>query len=122
MQNVELGEWNAPRPHLLHAGLVFVAPGIREAQPIGLVSERLQHRLGLAPNAGAPIDKGAEYIEEQRFDSGKLSFRHDRDGRYGGLAIPHRDTEQTYPFHATAPTYRCVVCRVPARRSLAIQS
>jgi hypothetical protein len=84
MQNVELGEWNAPRPYFLHAGLVFVAPGISEAQPVGVVSEQLQHRLGLAPNAGAPIDEGAENIEEQCLHGGELSLGHDRRGNVIG--------------------------------------
>ncbi len=83
MQKVELGKRNAPRPHVVHAGLVFVAPGIREAQPVGLVSERLQHCLGLARNAGAPIDERAEYIEKQRLDGGELGGGHDCRDKLG---------------------------------------
>ncbi len=41
MQNVELGEWNAPRPYFLHAGLVFVAPGIREGPTLVRQSTRV---------------------------------------------------------------------------------
>src|SRR5258706_9700208 len=96
MQKVELGKRNAPRPYFLHAGLVFVAPGIREAQPVGLVSERFQHRLRLAPNAGAPIDERAEYIEEQRLDGGELGVGHDRRGKFKrgrSLTISYRGYE-----------------------------
>src|ERR1700722_14345973 len=76
MQQVELGKWNAPRPHLIHAGLIFVATSIREAQPVGLMSEWLQHCLGLTRNAGAPIDKRPEHVEEQCLDDGELGLGH----------------------------------------------
>jgi hypothetical protein len=68
MQGVELGERNAPALHLLHGGLVFAAPGIREGEPIQRMPERCQDALALAGDAGAPIDEGAEDVEEQGFD------------------------------------------------------
>src|SRR5262249_43302063 len=77
MQHIQLRKRNAPRPHLLHTGLVLVAPGIREAKPVNLVSERFQHRPGLARDAGAPIDEGAEYVEEQSLDGGRRGFTHE---------------------------------------------
>ena len=90
MQHIELGKRDAPSPHLLHAGLVFVTPGIGEAKPVGAMSERFQHSLGLARDAGTPIHKGAEYVEEQRLDGGRRTFGHvmvrGQDGSCNGRA------------------------------------
>ena len=66
MQHVELAERNCTVPHLVHGGLILAAPGIGEGEPIELVAERLQHGLGLARDAGAPVDQRAEHVEEQR--------------------------------------------------------
>ena len=68
MQHVELAERNTAAAHFVHGALVLAAPGIREGEPVELITLRLQHRLGLARNRGAPIDQGAEDVEEQRFD------------------------------------------------------
>ena len=65
MQHVELRERHAPRPHLLHGGLVLAAPGIGEGWPIEGMAERRQDALALAGDAGAPVDEGAEDVEEQ---------------------------------------------------------
>ena len=54
--------------HLVHGGLIFVAPGIREGEPVERVALRLEDRLALARDRGAPVDHGAEHIEEQGFD------------------------------------------------------
>src|SRR5215467_3400893 len=67
MQYVELAEGNVPVAHLIHRALVLAAPGVREGKPVDRDAERLEHLLGLACNAGAPIDQRAEDIEEQRF-------------------------------------------------------
>src|SRR5215471_7315380 len=67
MQYVELAEGNVPVAHLIHRALVFPAPGVREGEPVDRGAERLEHLLGLARDAGAPVDQGAEDIKEQRF-------------------------------------------------------
>ena len=69
MQHVKLAEADAAGAHLIHGALVFAAPGIREGEPVERKTLRLQHRLGLARNRRAPVDQGAEHVEEQRFDS-----------------------------------------------------
>src|SRR5215472_2449684 len=69
MQHVELAKADAARTHLLHGALIFAAPGVGEAEPVERSKTvRLQRRPGLARNRIAPIDQGAENIEEQRFD------------------------------------------------------
>ena len=50
MQHVELAEWDAPGADLIHGGLILIAPGIREREPIDVMAERFQHRLGLPRN------------------------------------------------------------------------
>ena len=67
MEHVELGERNAPGPHLLHAGLILAPPGIGEAEPIERVAARLEQDPGLARNAGPPIHQRAENVKKQSF-------------------------------------------------------
>ena len=67
VQQVELAERNVPVAHLIHRALVLAAPGVRKGEPVDRDAERLEDLLGLARNAGAPIDQGAEDIEEQCF-------------------------------------------------------
>src|SRR5262249_32152823 len=81
VQHVELAERDAPAAHLLHRWLVLVAPGIGEAEPIESIAERLENRLGLARDAGAPVDQRAEHVEEQ-------SLRADRHGYEPAGSIP----------------------------------
>ncbi len=68
VQHVELAERDAAAAHLLHRRLVLVPPGIGEGKPVELVAGRRKNALGLARDAAAPIDHGAEDIEEQRLD------------------------------------------------------
>jgi hypothetical protein len=65
MQHVELGKGRAPRPHLLHGGLIFAAPGVSEGEPVDVMAERRQDRLRLARNRAAPVRQRAEHVEEQ---------------------------------------------------------
>src|SRR5882724_4464518 len=67
VQHVELAERDVPVAHLIHRALVFPAPGVCEGKPVDRDAERLEDLLGLARDAGAPIDQRTEDIEEQRF-------------------------------------------------------
>ena len=67
MNHIELGEWNAARPHLVHPRLILRAPRISEREPVKRIAQRLEDRLSLARNPRAPIDNRAEYIKEQCF-------------------------------------------------------
>src|SRR5262245_42336364 len=68
MQQVELAERNVPVAHLVHRALILAAPGVRKSEPIDHDAERLENLLGLAGNAGGPINQGAEDITQQRFE------------------------------------------------------
>src|SRR5262249_61922509 len=68
MDQVELDELDLARAHLVHAGLILRTPGVRESEPVVRIAERLEDAFGLARNAVAPIDHGAEYVEHQGLD------------------------------------------------------
>ena len=68
MQHVEPAEGQAPGAHFLHRRLVFVAPCIGERRPVERDALRRQQRLGLARDRAAPVDQGAEHVEDQRLD------------------------------------------------------
>ena len=53
--------------HLIHRALILAAPGIRKGEPVDRYAERLEDLLGLARNAGAPVNQCSEDIEQQRF-------------------------------------------------------
>jgi hypothetical protein len=56
---------NGWRPlRISYRGLVLAAPRIREGGSVERDAERGQRRLRLARDAGAPIDQGAEDVEE----------------------------------------------------------
>src|SRR5262249_46260726 len=59
--------------HALHRRLVSAAPVVGKARPIGAEALLPPHRLELANDAAAPIDDGAEDIEDESLD-GALSF------------------------------------------------
>jgi hypothetical protein len=63
VQHVEFAERNVPVAHLIHRALILAAPGIRKGQPVGGDAEWLEDLLGLACDAGAPIDQRPEHIE-----------------------------------------------------------
>ena len=65
VQQVELREGQAAAPYLLHGGLVLPAPGVREGSPVEPVAERRQHALALPRDPCAPVDEGAEDVEEE---------------------------------------------------------
>src|SRR5882672_10448387 len=67
VQHIEFAERNVPVAHLIHRALILAAPGIRKGEPVGRDAERLEDLLGLACDAGTPIDQRPEYIEQQRF-------------------------------------------------------
>ena len=68
VQRVELRERQAPRPDLLHRGLVLAAPGVGEGLPVAAPAERSEDALRLARDAAAPIDQRAEHVEEESLD------------------------------------------------------
>ena len=70
VQDVELGEGLPAGAHLLHAGLVFGAPGIGEGDPVEPMAERGQNPLRLAGDRGPPVHQGAEDVEKQGADAG----------------------------------------------------
>ena len=70
VNDVELHEWRAAEPHLVHRGLVFVAPCIGEIEPVERIAERLEDAFRLARDPGAPVDHGAEHVKEQRLHIG----------------------------------------------------
>ncbi len=74
VQHVELGERDAPRAHLLHAGLVFAAPGVGEGFPVEAVAEGGQDAFGLARDRCSPVDDGAEHVEKQCSDTDDRGF------------------------------------------------
>ena len=78
MQDIELHERLAARTHFLHARLIEPAPSIGEREPIDVVAERLENPLRVARNAVAPIDDGAEHVEDERLDGG---YRRGLSGR-----------------------------------------
>ena len=67
VQYVELAERYAAGAHLVHGALIFAAPGVGESGPIKRKTKRFQQCFCLARDRGAPIDQGAEDIEEQGF-------------------------------------------------------
>ena len=73
VQRVELAEGHAAGTHVLHGGLVLVAPSVGEREPVELMAGGSEDALGLARDAGSKIDQSAEDVEEQRLD------------RHGGL-------------------------------------
>ena len=75
MQNIELDERPPPAAHLVHARPVFLAPGIREREPVEIMAHRLENSLHFARNAVAPIHHGAECVEDQRLDVGHRQRR-----------------------------------------------
>ena len=75
MEHVELRERDAARAHLLHARLIFVAPGIGEGRPVEGMAARPEDRRGLARDAAAPIDQGPEHVEEQRLHGDRHEVR-----------------------------------------------
>jgi hypothetical protein len=85
VQDVEPGERDAPLLHLGHGRLVFAAPGVREGGPIEIVAEGFQDALALAGDAAAPIDEGAEHVEEQRFDAAHAVSVRPRPSRHHRL-------------------------------------
>ena len=68
VQHVELAERRAAGANLLHGGLVLVAPGIGEGQPVEAMAGASENGLGLARNPGTEIDERAEDVKEQRLD------------------------------------------------------
>src|SRR5262249_37391295 len=56
MQDVELHEWPAARPHLLHARAIFPTPGRGELEPIQIVAERLEDLFALPRDTVSPIN------------------------------------------------------------------
>ena len=47
VQHIELGKRLPAGAHLLHSGLVFAAPGVREGRPIDLVAQSPKNFFGL---------------------------------------------------------------------------
>src|SRR5262245_56474416 len=70
VQQVELAEWDAASPHLLHAGLVFSPPGVGEAGPVEGISKRPQRPVSLPGDPRAPVHQGTEDVKEHRPDGG----------------------------------------------------
>ena len=60
-----LAERHAGPSAFLHRRLVLAAPGVGEGEPVERMAERLEDCLGLARDAGAPVDQRAEHVEEQ---------------------------------------------------------
>src|SRR5712671_4840097 len=71
VNDVELHERLAAGAYLVHAGLIFGAPRIREGEPVERVSERLEDSFRFTGDAVSPIHDGAEHIEEQGLDLGQ---------------------------------------------------
>ena len=65
MQLVEPDKAAPAGADLLHRWLVFGPPSLGEGWPVEVVAERAEQRLRLARDRGAPVDEGAEDIEEQ---------------------------------------------------------
>ena len=66
MHHIEPGEGLAPGSYFLHTRLVFAAPGIGKRGPVEVEAPGAEHRARLPRHAGAPVDEGAEHVEEQR--------------------------------------------------------
>src|SRR5262249_37658302 len=47
-------------------GLILIAPGVGEGEPVEVMPERLERAPGFARDAGAPVHHRAEHVEEQR--------------------------------------------------------
>jgi hypothetical protein len=79
VQCVELGERNRTAAHVLHRRLVARTPGVGKALAVERRAVGRKRRTGLAGYAAAPIDQGAEDVEDQRLDivqSGNAVQRH----------------------------------------------
>ena len=68
MHDVQLHIGKAAGTDLFHGGLIFIAPRVRECDPIDRNPQRLQDQLRLAGNTGPPVDEGAEHVEKERLD------------------------------------------------------
>jgi len=88
MQHVEFAERNVPVAHLIHRALILAAPGIRKGEPVGRDAERLEDLLGLACDAGAPIDQRPEDIEQQRFGGVVIDLPTFDGGNYAVNGLP----------------------------------
>ena len=67
MQHVELGEGLPAGAHLLHAGLIFATPSVGESRPVEVIPKGDEDFFGFPGDRRAPVDQGAEYVEEQGF-------------------------------------------------------
>ena len=63
-------------------GWYSAAPGVGKGDPVEVVAEARQDALGLAGDRGAPIDQGAEHVEEQGADAEDGGF-YDHEGAPG---------------------------------------
>ena len=79
MQAVELAERQLATAHLGHGRLVLGTPGVGEGEPVHVGIPRRQRGTHLACDRRAPVDQGAEDIEDQCID-GRLH----RVGRLSG--------------------------------------
>ena len=70
VEDIELGERDLTRADLLHRGLILIAPGVREGEPVERVAHRLEDELALPRDRRAPIHDRAEHIEDESLDWG----------------------------------------------------
>jgi hypothetical protein len=52
-------------PHALHRRLVAGAPGVGERRPVDVDALRCRERGAVADDPGAPVDDGAEHVEDE---------------------------------------------------------
>jgi hypothetical protein len=64
VQLIELAERNSAGTHFLHRWLVLCPPVIGKSQPVEPDPLRRKLALGFALNRSAPVDEGAEDIED----------------------------------------------------------
>ena len=130
VQDIELHEWLAARPHFLHAWLVQPAPSIGELEPIDVVAERLENPLRVARNAVAPIDDGAEYVEDERLDGGygrRLSGRSRKALAYGecggesACAAKNATARNFFRFASLGTAQRSIAPRFAAAKGRGIR-
>ena len=65
MQGVQVGPGQLTGAYLVHIGLVLAPPGVGEPAPVPFDAAGLAEGGALVDNAAAPVNHGAEYVENQ---------------------------------------------------------
>src|SRR4029450_9040959 len=104
MQHVEAAERNATVADLVHGRLIFSPPRIRERDTVDRMAEGAKKALGLAGDAGAPVDQRAEHVEQESFAEDGHRRRTIRAGLPRAKPLTAPDALATLrPVHPTGP-------------------